>query len=403
MPEISARGTKMPESSIRKLVPYAEEALKKGRTVYHLNIGQPDIPTSPQALEALKNIDLKIIEYGHSAGNITFRKKFAEYYKRIGIDLKYEDILITTGGSEALLTVLMTCTNPDDEVIVPEPFYANYFGFSITLGVKVVPVKSYIESGFALPPIDEIENIITPKTKAILLCNPNNPTGYLYTQEELLQLKDIVLKHNLFLISDEVYREFCYDGRKHVSAMALEGLDKHAVLVDSISKRYSATGLRIGVLASKNSDVIKTALKFGQARLCPPAIGQIAGEAALDTSEEYIKEVITEYQKRRDFLVTELNKIEGVFCPNPKGAFYVMVRLPVDDADKFCQWMLGEFEYNNQTVMLAPGAGFYSNPEQSTNEARIAYVLNIENLKKAIEVLSKALEAYPGRKLFKNC
>lgn len=387
----------MPASPIRKLVPYAEEAKKKGRKVYHLNIGQPDIPTPEVALKALKNIDLKVIEYSHSAGNESYRRKLALYYQNIGIDVDHTQMIVTAGGSEAVLFALMTCLNPGDEVITPEPFYANYNGFAITAGVTVVPVKSYIESDFALPPIEEIEKKITPRTKGIIICNPNNPTGYLYSKEELYKIRDIVKKHDLFLFSDEVYREFCYDGEKHLSAMQLEGIEQNVVLVDSVSKRYSECGVRIGVMISRNCEVMAAAMKFAQARLSPPGIGQIVAEASLETPASYFKSVYDEYIARRDYMVEALNKIDGVYCPKPKGAFYTVVKLPVDDADRFSQWLLEDFEYKNQTVMLAPASGFYSTPGSGKNEVRIAYVLKIEDLKHAMETLAHALKAYPGR------
>lgn len=387
----------MPSSPIRKLVPYAEEAKRKGRTVYHLNIGQPDIPTPEVALSAIRNIDLKVIEYSHSAGNESYRRKVVTYYSKIGINIDHTEILITTGGSEAILFALNSCVNPGEEVITPEPLYANYNGFAISAGVKIVPVTSYIKDDFALPPIKEIEKKITSRTKGIIICNPNNPTGYLYSKEELFHLRDIVKKHDLFLFADEAYREFCYDGAEHFSAMNLEGIENNVILLDSISKRYSECGVRIGALITKNREVISTALKFAQARLSPPGLGQIAGEASIDTPPGYFKEVNTEYTARRNYMVDALNKIPGVYCPKPKGAFYTVVGLPVDDADKFAQWLLEEFEYKNQTVMVAPASGFYSTPGLGRNEVRIAYVLKIEDLKNAIETLSEALKVYPGR------
>ena len=397
MPSISEKGRAMPPSPIRKLVPYAEEAKRKGRKVYHLNIGQPDIPTPDVALNAIRNINLKVIEYSHSAGNESYRRKLAEYYRKIGINVDYTDILITTGGSEAVLFSLMTCINPGEEVIIPEPFYANYNGFAVTAGVNIVPVTSHITDDFALPPIKEIEKKITSKTKGIIICNPNNPTGYLYSKEELFHIRDIVREHDLFLFSDEAYREFCYDGAEHLSAMNLQGIEKNVILVDSISKRYSECGVRIGAIVTKNKDVISTALKFGQARLSPPGLGQIAGEASIDTPPEYFKEVNQEYTARRNFMVDALNKMPGVYCPKPKGAFYSVARLPVDDADKFAQWLLEDFEYMNQTVMVAPASGFYSTKGLGKNEVRIAYVLNTDDLKNAMETLAEALNIYPGR------
>lgn len=397
MPSISDKGKAMPASPIRKLVPYAEEAKRKGRKVYHLNIGQPDIPTPEVAMNALRNINIKVIEYSHSAGNESYRRKLAEYYRGIGVDVDHTQMIVTAGGSEAVLFALMTCLNPGDEVITPEPFYANYNGFATTAGVKVVPVTSYIKDDFALPPIEEIEKKITPKTKGIIICNPNNPTGYLYSREELYKLRDIVKKHDLFLFSDEVYREFCYDGEKHFSAMQLEGIEQNVILLDSVSKRYSECGVRIGVLISRNCEVIGAAMKFAQARLSPPGLGQIVAEASLDTPAEYFRGVYDEYIARRDFMVEALNKMPGVYCPKPKGAFYTVVKLPVDDSDRFSQWLLEAFEYQNQTVMLAPATGFYSTPGSGKNEVRIAYVLKIEDLKKAMEALAHALTVYPGR------
>jgi aspartate aminotransferase len=397
MPSISEKGRAMPASPIRKLVPYAEEAKKKGIKVYHLNIGQPDIPTPEVALNALRNLDLKVIEYSHSAGNESYRLKLAAYYCKIGINIDYTELLITTGGSEAILFALMSCINPGDEVITPEPFYANYNGFATTAGVKIVPVTSYIKNDFALPPVSEIEKKITSKTKGILVCNPNNPTGYLYSKQELLELRDIVKKHDLFLFSDEAYREFCYDGAEHFSAMKLEGIPDNVVMLDSVSKRYSECGVRIGALVTRSKEVISTALKFGQARLSPPGLGQIAGEASIDTPPVYFKEVNKEYTARRNFMVETLNKIPGVYCPRPKGAFYSVVKLPVDDSDRFAQWLLEKFEYKNQTVMVAPASGFYSTPGYGKNEVRIAYVLKIDDLKNAMETLAEALKVYPGR------
>lgn len=387
----------MPASPIRRLVPYAEEAKKKGRKVYHLNIGQPDIKTPEVAREAVKNMSEEVIAYSHSAGNESYRRKLASFYQNLGIQVDYTDMLVTTGGSEAISFALMSTINPDEEVIVPEPFYANYNGFSVAAGVKVVPITSNIESGFALPPIEEFEKVISPKTRAILICNPNNPTGYLYSGEELEMLGEIVKKHDLYLFSDEVYREFCYDGEAHFSAMDLKGLEQHVVMFDSVSKRYSMCGVRVGTLVSKNKDVISTALKFAQARLSPPSYGQVAGEAALATPENYFKEVYDEYMERRDYMVEALNSMPGVICPTPKGAFYTVVHLPVDDADVFAQWILSEFEYRNQTVMMAPASGFYSTPGLGKQEVRIAYVLKKEDLVFAMETLAEALKAYPGR------
>ncbi len=397
MPSVSDRGKAMPASPIRKLVPFAEEAKRKGRKVYHLNIGQPDIPTPEVALNALRNINLKVLEYSHSAGNESYRRKLALFYKKIGINIDYNELLVTTGGSEAILFAFMSCVNPGEEVITPEPFYANYNGFANTAGIKIVPVTSYIKEDFALPPIEEIEKKITAKTKGIIVCNPNNPTGYLYSREELSKLKDIVKKHDLFLFSDEAYREFCYDGAEHFSAMNLEGIENNVIMLDSVSKRYSECGVRIGALITKNKDIISTALKYAQARLSPPGLGQIAGEASIDAPDEYFRKVNTEYTARRNFLVDALNKIPGVYCPKPKGAFYTVVSLPVDDTDKFARWLLEEFEYKNQTVMIAPASGFYSTSGSGKNEARIAYVLKIDDLKNAVAVLAEALKVYPGR------
>jgi aspartate aminotransferase len=397
MPKISDKGIAMPASPIRKLVPYSEEAKRKGRKVYHLNIGQPDIPTPEVALNALRNINLKVLEYSHSAGNESYRRKLAEYYRKIGIITDHTEMLITTGGSEAILFAFMSCVNPGEEVITPEPFYANYNGFATTAGIKIVPVTSYIKEDFALPPIEEIEKKITARTKGIIICNPNNPTGYLYSKEELLQLKSIVKKHDLFLFSDEAYREFCYDGEEHFSAMNLTGIENNVIMLDSVSKRYSECGVRIGALITKNKEVISTALKFAQARLSPPGLGQIAGEASIETPDEYFKEVNREYTARRNYMVDALNRIPGVYCPKPKGAFYTVVKLPVDDADKFAQWLLEEFEFNNQTVMVAPASGFYSTPGSGKNEVRIAYVLKIDDLKNAMMVLAEALKVYPGK------
>ena len=397
MPTISEKGKAMPASPIRKLVPFAEEAKRRGRKVYHLNIGQPDIPTPEVALNAMRNLDQKVIEYSHSAGNESYRRKLAGYYNNIGIEIDHTEIIITTGGSEAILFAFSSCMNPGDEVITPEPFYANYNGFATSAGVKIVPVTSSIKDDFALPPIPEIEKKITPRTKGIIIANPNNPTGYLYSMDELMQIRDIVRKHDLWLFSDEAYREFCYDGAEHLSAMKLPGIGNNVILLDSVSKRYSECGLRIGALITKNKLVLSTALKFAQARLSPPGLGQIAAEASIDTPPEYFREVNREYTERRDYMVEALNKIPGVYCPKPRGAFYTVVRLPVDDSDKFAQWLLEEFEYRNQTVMVAPASGFYSTPGLGKNEVRIAYVLKTDDLKKAIEVLAEALKVYPGR------
>ncbi len=393
---ISHRGETMPPSPIRKLVPFAEAAKKKGTKVYHLNIGQPDIETPKQALDAVRHADFKVLEYSHSAGNESYRRKLSEYYKKAGIDVDYTQIIITTGGSEAILFGFMSCLDPGDEVIIPEPFYANYNGFAVEAGVEVKPITSYIESGFALPPISEFEKVIGPKTKAIVICNPNNPTGYLYSHEEMETLKQIVIKHNLYLFSDEAYREFCYDG-EHFSAMQLKGAEQNVLLMDTISKRYSACGGRIGALVTRNKQVYDTVMKFAQARLSPPSFAQILGEAAVDLPANYFDATKSEYLKRRDTLVSRLNAMPGVFCPNPGGAFYAIARLPIDDADKFCQWLLESFSYNKQTVMLAPATGFYGTKGLGLNEVRLAYVLNSDDLNKAMDCLEKALEAYPGR------
>lgn len=386
----------MPPSPIRKLVPYAEAAKKKGIKVYHLNIGQPDIETPPAILDAVRNADVKVLEYSHSAGNESYRRKLVEYYKKVGIDISHEQILITTGGSEAILFGFFTCLNPGDEVIIPEPFYANYNGFACAAGVTVVPITSHIENSFALPPIADFEKVITNKTKAIIICSPNNPTGYLYSRQEMEALKEICIKHNLYLFSDEAYREFCYDG-EYVSAMHLEGLDQHVLLMDTISKRYSACGARIGALVTKNKSVYDAAMKFAQARLSPPGLAQIMAEAAVNLPDSYFDAPKAEYLRRRNLLVKRLNAMPGVFCPNPGGAFYAIAKLPIDDSDKFCQWLLEEFSYNNQTVMLAPATGFYGTAGLGKHEVRLAYVLNLESLNKAMDCLEKALEVYPGR------
>ena len=397
MPHISNKGTKMPESPIRKLVPFAEGAKKKGKTVFHLNIGQPDIESPKLALDAINNFNHKVVEYSHSAGFESYRKGLATYYQKLGIDIDYNEVMVTTGGSEALLFGLNSCLDNGDEIIIPEPFYANYNGFSISAGVKVKPITTSINDGFALPAIEEFEKLITPQTKAILICNPGNPTGYLYSKEELETLRDIVIKHDLFLFADEVYREFCYDGNTHHSVLNIEDLEQHTVVIDSTSKRYSMCGIRVGCMISKNKELMATALKFAQARLSPPTFGQVAGEAALSTPQSYFDEVSTEYVQRRNLLIEGLNKIEGVICPKPKGAFYCIAQLPVDNADKFAQWLLEEFDHEGKTLMVAPAAGFYSTPNTGTNQVRIAYVLNQEALTKAIVCLEKALEVYPGR------
>ena len=397
MPKISSKAVDMPSSPIRKLVPFAEAAKKRGTKIYHLNIGQPDIETPPSFLNAVKNADIKVLEYSHSAGNESYRKKLCDYYKSYNINIDSNEVIITCGGSEAIEITMKTCFNEHDEVIIPEPFYANYNGFSTAAGVKVVPVRSFIETGFALPSISDFEKVITPKTKGIMICNPGNPTGYLYTRAELEALRDLVKKYDLFLLSDEVYREFCYDGKEYISVMHLEGIENNVILLDSISKRYSACGARIGAMISKNKEVMAAAMKFAQARLSPPSYGQIGAEGALDTPKAYFEGVKTEYIARRDFVIEELNKIEGVFCPKPSGAFYCIARLPIDNADKFCQWLLEEFSFNGKTVMMAPATGFYSTPGAGTNEVRLAYVLNKEDLKEAINCLKEALKVYPGK------
>ena len=396
MLSISKRGQEMPASPIRKLVPFAEAAKKKGITVFHLNIGQPDIETPKTCLDAVKNSSLKILEYSHSAGNESYRKKLVSYYAKNDIEINHNDIIITTGGSEAILFGFMACLDAGDEVIVPEPFYANYNGFAIQADVKVVPISSKIESGFSLPPIEDFEKAITPKTRAIIVCNPNNPTGYLYSKEEMEILKNIVVKHNLFLFADEAYREFCYEGT-HTSAMHLKGAEQHVVLMDTISKRYSACGGRIGAFITKNKEVLDAAMKFAQARLSPPYYAQILGEAAVDLPDDYFETTKAAYKERRDTIVKRLNEIPGVFCPNPGGAFYAMARLPIDDCDIFCQWLLESFSYNGSTIMLAPATGFYSTPGLGKNEVRLAYVLNTEAIHQAMDCLEKALEQYPGR------
>ena len=387
----------MPESPIRKLVPYAEQASRKGIKVYNLNIGQPDIRTPVLGLEAVRNIKQPVIAYGHSAGNESYRRKLADRYKKIGIDVDYTQILITTGGSEAILFALMSTVDPDEEIIVPEPCYANYIGFITSAGIKSIPVIANIENGFALPPVEVCEKLITPKTRGILICNPNNPTGYLYTKDEMEHIGAFVKKHDLYLFCDEAYSDFVYDGESLFSSMKLKGVEQNVIMFDSISKRYSACGARVGALVTRNSDVIATALKFAQARLSPPALGQILGEGAIDTPQSYFDDVYKEYVSRRNYMVDALNKMPGVFSPMPKGAFYSTVRLPVDDTDKFSQWLLSDFSWKNQTVLLAPASGFYSNPELGRHQVRIAYVLKVEDLKNAMECLSEALKIYPGR------
>jgi aspartate aminotransferase len=397
MPGISSKGLALPSSPIRKLVPFAEAAKKRGIRVFHLNIGQPDIHSPREVLNAIRGFNMELIEYSHSAGFESYRRKLAGYYQNLGIQVDYEQVMVTTGGSEALMFTMMCTLNEGDEVIIPEPFYANYISFAKAAGANIVPVTARIEDGFALPPISDFEKRITPKTKAILICNPSNPTGYLYSREELERLRDIVLKHDLWLFSDEVYREFVYDGHTHTSVMNLEGLDQHAVVVDSVSKRYSLCGVRIGCVVSKNRELMKTLLKLAQARLSPPTLGQIAGEAAMDTPASYFEEVNRQYVKRRNFITEALSKIPGVVCPVPGGAFYTTVRLPVQDSDDFCQWLLSDFSYEGSTVMLAPASGFYATPGLGKQEARIAYVLKIEDLQQAVKCLEEALKVYPGR------
>ncbi|HEU5052029.1 MAG TPA: pyridoxal phosphate-dependent aminotransferase [Hanamia sp.] len=396
MLSISNRGKIMPASPIRKLVPFAEAAKRKGTKIFHLNIGQPDIETPPEILDAVRNSDFRVLEYSHSAGNESYRNKLVEYYKSVNINVDHNEIIITTGGSEAILFAFMSCLDAGDEVIIPEPFYANYNGFAVAAGITIKPVTSYIENGFALPAIEAFEELITDKTKAIMICNPNNPTGYLYSSEEMEVLKKIIKKHNLYLFSDEAYREFCYEG-EHFSALHLEGAEDNVIMLDTISKRYSACGARIGALVTHNSEVLQTALKFAQARLSPPTFGQIIGEAAVDLPSDYFDDIKAEYQLRRDTIVKRLNAMPGVFCPNPGGAFYAMASLSIDDADTFCQWLLNSFEFNGATVMLAPGTGFYGTEGLGKMEVRLAYVLNVDAINHAMDCLEKALEIYPGR------
>jgi aspartate aminotransferase len=393
---ISNRGVAMPSSPIRKLVPFAEAAKKRGATVFHLNIGQPDIETPPQVLDAVRNATFKVLEYSHSAGNESYRKKLVQYYHGVGININPQQIIVTTGGSEAILFGFLACLDPGDEVIIPEPFYANYNGFAVAAGVIVKPITATIDSGFALPPIEAFEAAITPKTKAIVVCNPNNPTGYLYSKAEMEVLEAIVVKHHLYLFADEAYREFCYAGA-HYSAMQLTKAQNHVILMDTISKRYSACGGRVGAFVTKNQQVLDAAMKFAQARLSPPSYAQILGEAAVDLPADYFNTTKAEYLSRRDVLVNRLNDMEGVFCPNPGGAFYAMAHLPIDDADVFCQWLLEYFSYNNQTVMLAPATGFYSTPGLGKQEVRLAYVLNKAAINRAMDCLQQALKEYPGR------
>lgn len=396
MLSISNRGNAMPSSPIRKLVPFAEAAKKRGTKVYHLNIGQPDIETPKMVLDAVRHSDFKVLEYSHSAGNESYRRKLVDYYASVGIQVNHQQIIITTGGSEAIQFGFMACLDAGDEVIIPEPFYANYNGFAVAAGVTVVPVTSSITNGFALPPIADLEAKITSKTKAIVICNPNNPTGYLYSRAEMEQLKSLILKYNLYLFSDEAYREFCYEGEQ-VSAMHLIGADDHIIIMDTISKRYSACGGRIGALVTKNQQVLDAVMKFAQARLSPPSFAQIAGEAAIDLPADYFDTTKAEYKKRRDLIVNRLNAMDGVFCPNPGGAFYAMASLPIDDADVFCQWLLESFSHDGQTVMLAPATGFYGTAGLGKTEVRLAYVLNINDIDKAMDCLAAALKIYPGK------
>lgn len=398
MLNLSRKAEQMPASPIRKLVPFADEAKKKGIKVYHLNIGQPDIESPKEAIKAVKDIEMKLIEYPHSAGIPSYRNKLAEYYRRIGIDITPDEIIVTNGGSEAISMAISIICNPEDEIIVLEPFYTNYSAFALQNDARFRPISCKIENGFALPPIEEFEKAITPKTKAILICNPGNPTGTVYTRKELEQLGEIIRKHNLFLIADEVYREFCYTEEPHFSCMYLKGVENNVILVDSVSKRYSLCGVRIGALVSRNKELMSAALRYSQARLCSPALGQIASEGALDAPEEYFKSVKNEYIKRRDILLEALNKMEGVFSPMPMGAFYTMARLPIDDGDRFAQWLLQEFNYEGQTVMVAPAAGFYATPGMGKDEVRLAYVLKEEDLRAAMKCLEIALRQYPGRK-----
>lgn len=388
----------MPASPIRRLVPLANDAIARGLKVYRLNIGQPDVPTPPEALEALHHIDRKVLEYSPSEGLHSLRAKLKEYYHRFNIEVDVDDIIITTGGSEAVLFAFMACLDPGDEIIVPEPAYANYMAFAISAGAKIVTIPSSIDNGFELPPVEDFEKLITPRTKGILICNPNNPTGYLYTMKEMLQIRDLVMKHNLFLFSDEVYREFCYTGAPYISAFHLPGIEENVVLIDSVSKRYNECGIRIGALITKHKELKKNVMKFCQARLSPPLLGQIVAEASIDTSQDYMLATYNEYVERRKFLIDQINQIPGCYTPIPMGAFYTVVKLPVDDADKFCQWCLKDFEYEGQTIFMAPASGFYTSPDRGKDEVRMAYVLNKEDLGRAMEVLRQALRAYLGRK-----
>lgn len=397
MPSISERGKIMPASPIRKLVPLANDAIARGLKVYRLNIGQPDVPTPPEALEALRKIDRKVLEYSPSEGLLSLREKLKEYYGRFDIDVDVDDIIITTGGSEAVLFAFMACLDPGDEIIVPEPAYANYMAFAISAGAKIVTVPSSIDEGFALPPVEKFEELITPRTKGVLICNPNNPTGYLYTQKEMDQIRDLVKKHDLFLFSDEVYREFCYTGAPYISAFHLPGIEEQVVLIDSVSKRYNECGIRIGAIITKHKELKKNVMKFCQARLSPPLLGQIVAEASIDASKDYMLATYNEYVERRKFLIDGLNRIPGCYSPIPMGAFYTVVSLPVDDADRFCEWCLRDFQYDGATIFMAPASGFYTTPGMGKNEVRMAYVLNKEDLGRALTVLAEALKAYPGR------
>ncbi len=399
MPYVSERGTIMPASPIRRLVPLANVAKEKGVKVYHLNIGQPDVPTPREGIAALESIDRSILEYSPSEGLLSLRQKLCQYYKKFSIDVDVDDIIVTTGGSEAVLFAFMACLDPGDEIIVPEPAYANYMAFAISAGAKIITVPSSIDEGFALPPVEKFEELITPRTKGILICNPNNPTGYLYTMKEMLQIRDLVKKHDLFLFSDEVYREFCYTGAPYISAFHLPDIENQVVLIDSVSKRYNECGIRIGALITKHKQLKQNVMKFCQARLSPPLLGQIVAEASIDTSSEYMLDTYNEYVERRKFLIDEINKIPGCYSPIPMGAFYTVARLPVDDADKFCEWCLRDFQYEGKTVFMAPASGFYTTPGMGRDEVRIAYVLEKPELAVAMKVLSEALKAYPGRTL----
>ncbi len=398
MPKISQRGKEMPSSPIRKLTPLANEAKARGVKVYHLNIGQPDLPTPQKALDALKNVDRKVLEYSPSQGFLSLREKLQAYYRKFRIELSVNDIIVTSGGSEAVLFAFLACLNPGDEIIVPEPAYANYMAFAVSAGAVIKTVTSTIDTGFALPPVEKFEELITERTKAILICNPNNPTGYLYTRAEMNQIRDLVMKYDLYLFSDEVYREFIYTGSPYISALNLEGIENNVVLVDSVSKRYSECGIRIGALVTRNADVRRAVMKFCQARLSPPLLGQIVAEESIEGTEDYAADVYEEYVERRKCLVDGLNRIEGVYSPIPMGAFYTVASLPVDDADKFCEWCLSDFSYEGETVMMAPASGFYSTPGMGRNEVRIAYVLKKDDLQRALFILEKALEAYNNRK-----